>query len=116
MNNTSNGIKNARVRELPLLPDVARDPNAVEFLRAWLVNGLPQATLYPMWQNPEAWGLFLAQTIQHVARVYALEGICSESDALRQILGRFACEWENPTLNGQTVPYEPVKSKPDLLH
>lgn len=56
-------------RPLPVPPDAAGAEQAVELIRAWVIDGQLQVSLFPtVWQeNPGEWGSLLADIAHHIA-------------------------------------------------
>jgi hypothetical protein len=78
-------------------PPMAATPGAVEILRVWAREGHPQQlSLQPLWNDPGAWGLLLADIARHVSRAYADQGRDPE-EVLGRILELWNAEWANPT-------------------
>ena len=75
-----------------------------EILRAWIVDGGLQVALLPAFDNPEMWGLLLADVARHAARAFAAEKICSEDDAMKSMVGLLLAELEQATDLGTTEP------------
>jgi hypothetical protein len=83
-------------RSLPT-PPIANDPIAMEALRVWVrADAGQQLVLNPIWDEPEAWGLLLADIARHAARAYSRVDL-SEEEALNRILALFQVEMGHPT-------------------
>jgi hypothetical protein len=91
-------------REQPLPPDVIGSDDAVEVLRAFVVDGGLSIAFTRAFEEPEMWGLLLVDIARHAARAYARETEISEDDALERILAMFEAEISRPTDMGQTTP------------
>ena len=52
--------------------------------------------------DPEAWGMLIADVARHVARIYAKESPLSEDEALERIRSMFDAEMDAPTDPGTT--------------
>ncbi|MEM7234506.1 MAG: DUF5076 domain-containing protein [Planctomycetota bacterium] len=90
------GKKRKTEGELPTPPN-ATDDGTVEVLRVWAGPDEPQQlTLRPIWQDPGAWGLMLADIARHAAAAYADKG-ADPDQVLARIRELFEAEWENPT-------------------
>jgi Domain of unknown function (DUF5076) len=85
------------------LPPNARDnEDAAEILRAWIVGGGLEVSLWPAFDEPEVWGVLLVDIARHVARMYADRGDVSEEQALAAVRKMFDAEWNRPTDLGTT--------------
>jgi len=83
-------------RALAIPPGALNDPDAGEILRAWIAsNGLEIAFL-KVWDEPDNWGIFLADLARQAARVYAQEGKISEAESLARIRRALNGEWDRP--------------------
>jgi hypothetical protein len=72
--------------------------NAAEVLRVWAAqDGQLVVALTPNWEEPEAWGLVLADIARHVARAYQKARGTTQEEILDAVLGLFAAEMANPT-------------------
>jgi hypothetical protein len=72
--------------------------NATEVLRVWAEqDGQLVVALTPRWEEPEAWGLVLADIARHVARAYQTSKGTAQQETLDAVLGLFAAEMANPT-------------------
>lgn len=79
-------------------PPLAREKGAVEILRVWGGENLPQqCSLRTTWSDPGVWGMLLVDVAKHAAKAYAQSGSTSERDALKRIMDLFDAEWESPT-------------------
>ena len=52
--------------------------------------------------DPEAWGMLIADVARHVARIYAKESAMSEDDVLERVRAIFEAEMDAPTDPGTT--------------
>jgi hypothetical protein len=94
-------------KEQPLPPDVENREDAIEVLRAFVVdNGLSIAFMRAF-EEPDMWGLLLVDIARHAARAYAREGVCSEEEAIERIVAIFKAEIDRPTDTGTTTPRAP---------
>ena len=88
--------------EQPLPPDVIGRDDAVEVLRAFVVDGGLSISFTRAFEDPKMWGMMLVDIARHAARVFEKEGVCSEEEALERILAMFEAEIANPTDPGRT--------------
>ena len=91
-------------KEQPLPPDVMGREDAVEVLRAFVVDGGLSIAFQRAFEEPDMWGLLLVDLARHAARAYARESEMSEEEALDRILDMFEAEIERPTDLGTTTP------------
>jgi hypothetical protein len=90
-------------KEQPLPPDVMSRDDAVEVLRAFVVDGGLSIAFTRAFEEPEMWGLLLVDIARHAARAYAKESAFSEDEALARIIDMFEAEIERPTDLGTTA-------------
>ena len=83
---------------LPVPPDVRRDPNAVELLRAWAAHGKQYAVIQAgAWDDPMAWGLMLVDLARHIAAAVHHDAGADKNEVLARIKEGFDAEWNHPT-------------------
>src|ERR1700730_17277936 len=90
-------------KKQPLLPDVMGRDDAVEVLRAFVLDGGLSIAFTRAFEEPEMWGLLLVDIARHAARAYAKESAFSEDEALARIIDMFEAEIERPTDLGSTA-------------
>ncbi len=86
------------------IPPQALEQGGVEVLRAAIVNEGLHVSLRRAFDDPEAWGMLLADVARHAARVFAREKDVREDDALDRIRNMFDAELDMPTDMGSTTP------------
>jgi hypothetical protein len=91
-------------KEQPLPPDVVGRDDATEVLRAFVLDGGLSIAFQRAFEEPDIWGLLLADVARHAARAFAREGVCSEEDAMARIVEMFEAELQRPTDTGTTTP------------
>ena len=89
-------------KEQPVPPDAAGNDNAVEVLRAFVVDGGLSISFQRAFEDPAMWGMLLVDIARHAARVYEKEGVCTEEEAIESITGMFEAELANVTDPGVT--------------
>lgn len=90
--------------ELAIPPDAeARSREAVEVLRAWIVDGGLTVSFKTAFDDPAVWGVLLVDIARQVARAYQKDGIAEEGDALAAIRDMLESEWDRPTDPGTTM-------------
>lgn len=87
-----------------MIPPQALEQGGVEVLRAAIVNEGLHVSLRRAFDDPEAWGMLLADVARHAARVFANEKDVREEDALDRIRSMFDAELDLPTDTGSTTP------------
>ena len=91
-------------KEQPLPPDVMGREDAVEVLRAFVVDGGLSIAFQRAFEEPEMWGLLLVDIARHAARAYSRESEYTEEEALQRIVDMFDAEIDRPTDLGSTTP------------
>ncbi|MCC8956398.1 MULTISPECIES: DUF5076 domain-containing protein [Bradyrhizobium] len=91
-------------KEQPLPPDVMGREDAVEVLRAFVVDGGLSIAFQRAFEEPDMWGLMLVDIARHAARAYSRESEYTEDEALARIVEMFEAEIARPTDMGQTKP------------
>jgi len=84
------------------VPPAALEQGGVEVLRAVVVGGALHVSLRPAFDDPQAWGMLLADVARHVSRIYQSEGKASEARTLERVRMMFDAELDNPTDPGTT--------------
>jgi hypothetical protein len=92
--------------EQPIPPDAATNPDAIEVLRAFVVDGGLSISFVRAFDDPQMWGMLLVDIARHAARVYEKEGVVSEAEALASIVDMFDAELANVTDPGKTTTRE----------
>jgi hypothetical protein len=90
-------------KEQELPPDVVGREDAVEVLRAFVVDQGLSIAFMRAFDEPDMWGLLLVDIARHAARAYAREGVCTEDEAMDRILATFEAEIERATDIGVTT-------------
>ena len=89
--------------EQPLPPDVIGREDAVEVLRAFVVDGGLSIAFQRAFEEPDMWGMLLVDIARHAARAYARESGYTEDEALTRIVDMFEAEINRPTDMGSTT-------------
>jgi len=88
----------AHKNELLIPPNAASTQDAVEFIRAWKVDdGMHVSLNFSAWERPEAWGLALADIVQHFADACEKSQGWPRKDIIDAVVNVFNAELENPT-------------------
>jgi hypothetical protein len=83
-------------------PPTALEYGGTEVLRAAVVQGGLHVSLRRAFDDPEAWGMLIADATRHVARIYAAESNLSEEVTIERIRNMFDAEMDAPTDIGTT--------------
>jgi hypothetical protein len=94
-------MANNEVDVLPL-PPAAQESGGTEVLRAVIVENRLEVSLRRAFEEPELWGMLIADVARHAARVYATESELSEDEALEKVRAMFDAELDEPTDPGAT--------------
>lgn len=89
------------MRELPIPLEAETAKQADEILRGWIINQRLFCSLRPaFWaEEPEAWGILLADVFQHVCDSLHQETGKDKTELKNTILEAFKAEIEAPTGN-----------------
>ncbi len=90
-------------KEQPIPPDALTNDEAVEVLRAFVVDGGLSISFVRAFDDPQMWGMVLVDIARHAARAYEKEGAMSEADALASITEMFTSELSHVTDIGTTT-------------
>ena len=86
------------MEELTIPPAAYKDPGSVEVLRVWVANEGQHVTIRTgLWEDPEAWGIILADLARHVVNAYEQERSVDPAGALAHIRAMFDAELDSPT-------------------
>lgn len=80
------------------VPPPALEKGGYEVMRA----GELHVSLRRAFDEPETWGILLADVARHVGRVYALEAAMGEEQVVEKARAMFEAEMERPTDIGKT--------------
>ena len=84
------------------IPPSALEAGGVEVLRAAIVDGGLHISLRRAFDDPEAWGMLIADITRHVARIYANEDKFPEQETIERIRALYEAEMDAPTDPGTT--------------
>ena len=85
------------------VPPAALEHGGVEILRAAIVDGGLHVSLRRAFDDPEAWGMLIADVARHAARIFAKETRWTEQQALERVRSMFDAEMDAPTDPGTTA-------------
>jgi hypothetical protein len=92
----------APVFEALHIPPAALEEGGVEVLRAVIIDGGLHVSLRRAFDDPEAWGMLIADVTRHIARIYANEKQMPEEETLARVRAIFEAEMDAPTDPGST--------------
>jgi hypothetical protein len=84
------------------VPPPALEQGGYEVLRAVISDGQLHVALRRAFDEPEVWGILLADIARHIGRIYALEATMREDDVVDKIWAMFEAEMDRPTDIGTT--------------
>jgi hypothetical protein len=84
------------------VPPAAMEQGGVEVLRAVIVDGALHVSLRKAFDDPEAWGMLIADITRHVARIYASEDKFREEETIERVRALYDAEMDAPTDPGTT--------------
>jgi hypothetical protein len=90
-------------KQQPLPPDVLGREDAIEILRAFVLDGGLSIAFTRAFEEPDMWGLLLVDIARHASRAYARESAYTEQEALTRIIEMFEAEIARPTDVGNTT-------------
>jgi len=94
-------MSNSDINTVPA-PPMAVEKGGVEVLRAFIVEGRLEVSLRRAFEEPDVWGVMIADVARHAARIFAKETKMSEDEALEKIRDMFNDEMDKPTDSGST--------------
>jgi hypothetical protein len=84
------------------IPPAALEQGGVEVLRAVIIDGGLHVSLRRAFDDPEAWGMLIADVARHIARIYASEKNMGEEETLARVRAIFEAEMDAPSDPGST--------------
>jgi hypothetical protein len=84
------------------IPPTVLERGGVEVLRAVIVDGELHVSLRRAFDDPDPWGMLLADVTRHVARIYATESTLTQDQVIERVRALYAAEMDNPTDPGTT--------------
>ena len=84
------------------IPPAAMEQGGTEVLRAVIVEGELHLSVRRAFEDPETWGMLLADIARHVGRIYARESAMSEQDITNKVRTVFDSEMDEPSDPGTT--------------
>jgi len=84
------------------VPPPVLELGGYEVLRAAIAEGNLHVSLRRAFDEPETWGILLANVARHIGRIYALEAGMREDEVVDKVWAMFEAEMERPTAVGKT--------------
>ena len=84
------------------VPPAALEQGGVEVLRAVIIEGDLHVSLRRAFDDPEPWGMLIADVTRHIARIYATESSLTPDQVLERVRTTYDAEMERPTDTGTT--------------
>ena len=84
------------------IPPAALEQGGVEVLRAAIVDGGLHVSLRRAFDDPEAWGMLIADITRHVARIYANESALTQDQVIERVRSIYDAEMHAPSDPGTT--------------
>ena len=85
------------------VPPVVLEQGGVEVLRAVIVDGDLHVSLRRAFDDPDPWGMLIADVTRHIARIYATESNLSQDQVIDRVRTIFEAEMDQPTDPGTTT-------------
>jgi len=99
---TDESAKPAGKFEALAVPPPALELGGYEVLRAAIAEGNLNVSLRRAFDEPETWGILLADVARHIGRIYALEAGMREEEVAEKVWAVFEAEMQRPTDIGKT--------------
>jgi hypothetical protein len=84
------------------VPPAALDQGGVEILRAVIVDGDLHVSLRRAFDDPDPWGMLIADVTRHIARIYATESKLTPDQVIERVRTVYEAEMDRPTDLGTT--------------
>jgi hypothetical protein len=84
------------------VPPAALEQGGVEILRAVIIDGDLHVSLRRAFDDPDPWGMLIADVTRHIARIYATEGNLSQDQVIERVRTIYDAELDQPTDTGTT--------------
>jgi len=84
------------------IPPTVLEHGGVEVLRAVIVDGALHVSLRRAFDDPDPWGMLIADITRHIARVYATESALTEDQVIERVRSLYDAEMDEPTDPGTT--------------
>jgi hypothetical protein len=94
--------KTQAVFEALHVPPAALEQGGIEVLRAVIVDGALHVSLLRAFDDPEAWGMLIADITRHVGRIYAPGNKAEEERVVERVRNIYDAEMDAPSDPGTT--------------
>ena len=84
------------------VPPAALEQGGVEILRAVIIDGDLHVSLRRAFDDPDPWGMLIADVTRHIARIYATEGALSQDQVIERVRTIYDAELDQPSDSGTT--------------
>ena len=84
------------------IPPTVLERGGVEVLRAVIVDGDLHVSLRRAFDDPDPWGMLIADVTRHIARIYATESKLTQDQVIERVRSIYESEMERPTDLGTT--------------
>jgi Domain of unknown function (DUF5076) len=84
------------------IPPAVLEQGGVEVLRAVIVDGDLHVSLRRAFDDPDPWGMLIADVTRHIARIYATESSLTQDQVIERVRTIYDAEMERPTDPGTT--------------
>ncbi len=84
------------------IPPAVLERGGIEVLRAVIVDGDLHVSLRRAFDDPEPWGMLIADVTRHIARIYATENKLTQDQVIERVRTIYEAEMERPTDLGTT--------------
>jgi len=85
------------------IPPAVLEQGGVEVLRAVIVDGELHVSLRRAFDDPDPWGMLIADITRHIARIYATESTLSQDQVIDRVRTIYEAELDRPTDPGTTT-------------
>ena len=85
------------------IPPLALEKGGTEVMRAVVIEGDLHLSLRRAFEEPETWGMLLADVARHIGRLYARDGGMSEQEVVEKVCATFEAEMDEPSDPGTTT-------------
>jgi hypothetical protein len=84
------------------IPPAVLEQGGVEVLRAVIVDGDLHVSLRRAFDDPDPWGMLIADVTRHIARIYATESSLTQDQVIERVRTIYDAEMDRPTDPGTT--------------
>ena len=84
------------------IPPTVLERGGIEVLRAVIVDGDLHVSLRRAFDNPDPWGMLIADITRHIARIYSTESKLTQDQVIERVRTIYEAEMERPTDLGTT--------------